>query len=106
VSAGISVDELDKVVLGAGALVREWLRGALLEVFDGGVGLDALGFGGGLGVVSLGIDLGDQDAGLGGVVVGEGFPSGSEALAVCSFPLALPNSQRIVKWTYGRTMAQ
>ena len=36
----------------------------------------------GLGVLGFGVNLGDQDAGLGDEVVGEGFPDGSESLAV------------------------
>jgi hypothetical protein len=89
VRAGVSVDELDEVLLGAGTLVRERLGGALLEVLDGGVGLDALLFGDGLAVGRFGVDLRDQDAGLSCEVVGEGFPGRSQALAVYMPQLAI-----------------
>lgn len=36
----------------------------------------------GLGVLSFGVDLGDDNVGLEGEVVGEGFPGRSEGLAV------------------------
>lgn len=83
----IRVDELNKVLLGTGALIWQRLSGALLEVLDSRVGGDALFGGDGLAVLGFGIDLGDEDAGLECEVVGEGFPDGSEALAVYISPL-------------------
>jgi hypothetical protein len=83
VGASIGVQELDKVLLGAAALVGESLGAALLEVLDCGVGLDALLGCEGFGVLGFGIDLGDQDIRLTGEGVGEGLPDGGEGLAVC-----------------------
>jgi hypothetical protein len=70
-STSIGVDELNKVLLGAGTFVWERLGGSFLEVLDGGVRLDALLFGEGLAVLSLGVDLSNEDACLGSEVVGE-----------------------------------
>ena len=80
--ASVGVEEVDEVLLGAGASVWEGLSGSLGEVLDGGVGRDALLLSEGLGVLGFRVNLGDQNAGLGDEVVGEGFPDGSESLAV------------------------
>ena len=85
VGSSVGVDELDKVLLGASALVWEGLGGALLEVLDGGVRADALLGSNGLGVLGFGVDLGDQDAGLEGKISRNLLPGGGEALAVCTF---------------------
>lgn len=82
VGACVCVEEVDEVLLGAGALVGEGLAAALLEVLDGGVGLDALVLCESFGVLGFGIDLCDEDGGLSGEVVGEGLPDGSKRLAV------------------------
>ena len=82
VSAGLLVDELDEGLLGASAGVVLGLGGALGEELDGRVSGDALFLGQGTGVLGFGIDLGDNDVGLAGVVIGEGLPGGGEALAV------------------------
>lgn len=85
VGASVGVEEVDEVLLGAGASVWEGLGGTLGEVLDGGVGRDALLLSESLGVFSFSVNLGDQDAGLRDKVVGEGFPDGGEGLAVCVF---------------------
>lgn len=59
VGAGVGVEEVDEVFLCAGAFVGERLGAALGEVFDGGVGLDALVLCEGFGVLGFGVDLGD-----------------------------------------------
>lgn len=84
VSASVGVEEVNEVLLGAAALVWESLGAALLEVLDGGVGLNALLGCESLGVLGFGVDLGDQNAGLIDEVVGEGLPDGCESLAVCN----------------------
>lgn len=82
VSAGLLVDELDKGLLRASTGVGLGLGGALGEEFDGGVTGDTLLLGQGAGVFRFSIDLGDNDVGFECVVIGEGFPNGSEGLAV------------------------
>lgn len=82
VSAGLLVDELDKGLLRASTGVGLGLGGALGEELDGGVSGDTLLLGQGTGVFRFSIDLGDNDVGFEGVVIGEGFPGGNEALAV------------------------
>lgn len=82
VSAGLLVDELDKGLPRASTGVGFGLGGALGEELDGGVSGDTLLLGQGTGVFRFSIDLGDNDVGFEGVVIGEGFPGGSEALAV------------------------
>jgi hypothetical protein len=82
--AGVRVQEVDEVLLGAGAFVRVGLDAALLEVLDGGVGLDALFLCERFGVLGFGVDLCDQDVGLGSEVVGKSLPDGRERLAVCT----------------------
>jgi len=88
VGASVGVEEVDEVLLGAATLVWESLGTALLEVLDGGVGLDALLGCEGLGVLGFGVDLGNQNAGLVDEVVGEGLPDGCESLAVCNLSAA------------------
>jgi hypothetical protein len=84
VGAGVGVQEVDEVLLGAGAFVWVGLDAALLEVLDGGVGLDALFLCERFGVLGFGVDLCDQDVGLGSEVVGKSLPDGRERLAVCT----------------------
>lgn len=93
--AGVGVDELDEVLLGAGSLVRQRLGGPLLEVLDGRVGLDALLFGEGFAGGGFGVDLGDQNARFGRKGVGKGFPDGGEALAVLNAESASRTSERV-----------
>jgi hypothetical protein len=83
VGARVLVEVLDEGVLRAATLVQDRLGGALLEELDGRVRGNALLGGKGLCVLSLGINLGDQDVGLVDEVVGEGLPDGGEGLAVC-----------------------
>lgn len=83
VSAGLFVQEVKEGLLRAGALVGFGFLGALGEELDSGVSGDALFSGEGLRVFGFSVDLGDDDVGLGGEVVSEGFPGRSEALAVC-----------------------
>ena len=75
--AGLFVEEFDKVFLRPSTVVVFWSGGALGEVFDGGVGLDALVLSRRFGVFGLGIDFGDEDGGFGGEVRRDGFPDGS-----------------------------
>jgi hypothetical protein len=82
VRAGVGVEEVDKVLLCAAAVVGERFGAALGEVLDCGVRGDALGCGEGLCIFGFGVDFGDEDGGLGGEVVGEGLPDGGEGLAV------------------------
>lgn len=81
--ACLLVDEVDKVVLGAAALVVFRGGAALGEELDGRVGLDALVLGCLLCVGGFGVDFGDDDGGfLGGEGRGEGFPGWGEGFAV------------------------
>lgn len=81
--ARLLVDEVDKVVLGATALVVFRGGAALREELDGRVGLDALVLGRLLCVGGLGVDFGDDDGGfLRGEGRGEGFPGRGEGFAV------------------------
>lgn len=82
VGTGLLVNELDKGIFGASTGVVLGLGGALGEELDGRVSGDALLLGQGTGILGFGIDLGDNDVGFADVVIGEGFPSRSEALAV------------------------
>lgn len=82
VSAGLLIDELDESLLGASAGVVLSLGGALGEELDGRVSGDALFLGQGTGVLGFSIDLGNNNVGLAGVVVGEGLPGGGKGLAV------------------------
>ena len=76
------VDELDKGLLRSCTGVRLGLGGALGEELDCRETGNTLFLGEGAGVLSLGVDLGDNNAGLKGEVLGEGFPGRSEGLAV------------------------
>lgn len=84
-SAGLFVEELDECLFATGSLVRDGLLGTLGEVLDGGVRLDALVLSRSLGVGGFGVDLGDEDGGLGGEVVSKSLPDRGKALAVCAF---------------------
>lgn len=83
VSAGLLVDVCNQGLLGAATLVRNSFGGTLGEELDGGVGLDALVLCRGLCVWCFGVNLGDQDSGLGLEVVGELLPDRSQRFAVC-----------------------
>jgi hypothetical protein len=83
VGTSVGVEEVDEVLLRAAALVWKSFGAALLEVLDGGVGLDALLLCEGLGVLGFGVNLSNQDIRLVDEVVCEGLPDGGESLAVC-----------------------
>lgn len=76
------VDELDEVDLSAPTSVGLGFFGALGEELDGWVAGDALLLGRSLGVLSFGINLGNEDAGLVTEVVGDLLPDWCEALAI------------------------
>lgn len=82
VGTSLLVDELNKGLLGACAGVRLGLGGALGEELDGRESGDTLFLGQGTGVLSFGVDLGNNNVGLEGEVLGECFPGRSEGLAV------------------------
>lgn len=82
VGTSLLVDELDKGLLGASAGVRLSLGRALREELDGRESGNTLFLAQGTGVLSFSVDLGDNNVGLEGEVVGEGFPGRSEGLAV------------------------
>lgn len=106
--AGLGVEELGEVGLGAAAGVDLALGGAGGVELDGREAGDGLGGAEGLGGLGVAVDLCNQDVGLGLEGLGEGFPGGSEVLAVCSGDLALAAVMKhdAVRWkggTYGRT---
>jgi hypothetical protein len=101
VGAGVGVQEVDEVLLGAGAIVWGGLGAALLEVLDGGVGLNALLGCKGFGVLGFGVDLSDQDIGLVDEGVGKRLPDGGESLAV--YILSAMGWVENVEITYVRT---
>lgn len=82
VGAGLGVQEVNEGLLRACALVGFGVVGALGKELDGGEAGDALFAGESLCVLSFSVDLRDHDAGFEDVVVGEGFPGRSKALAV------------------------
>jgi hypothetical protein len=75
VGAGLVVQEGDEVGLGAAALVGDGFLGALGEEFDRRVSGDTLLLGNSLGVLSFGVNLGDDDVWVAGEVVGKIFPN-------------------------------
>jgi hypothetical protein len=82
VCTSLLVDELDKGLLRSWAGVRLGLSGALGEELDCREAGNTLFLGEGAGVLGFGVDLGDNNTGLKGEVLGEGFPGRSEGLAV------------------------
>lgn len=82
VSTSLLVDELDKGLLGACAGVGLGFGGALGEELDGRESGNTLFLAQSTGILGFGVDLGDNNVGLEGEVVGEGFPDRSEGLAV------------------------
>lgn len=82
--AGLAVEELNEGLLAATTLVVLGSSAALGEELDSGIRANVVLGGGGLAVLALGIDLGDQDVVLAGEVLGEGLPGGGKALAVYS----------------------
>lgn len=104
--AGFDVEELDKIGLATGTIVELGLGLARGEELDGGVRLDALLLRDALAVLSLNIDLGDNNMGLVGKGEGEVLPDRGEVLAVCE---QLAKIQRLAgnnRVTYGRTREQ
>lgn len=81
--AGPLVNPVKERLLGAAAAVDLGLGGALGEPLDSRVRGDALGGGGALAVLGLGIDLSDQNVVIQDEVLGNALPNRGEALAIC-----------------------
>ena len=79
-----SVHERQEILLGAASRIILGRGGAPGEELDGGIGFDALLLSGSLCIFGFGVNLGDEDFGLGDVVLGYRLPNWSQALAVYS----------------------
>lgn len=112
VGTSLLVQEGHQVFLGAAAVVGLALLAAGGEELNGRIGAHALLLGGGLAVLGISINLGDDDVDLVLEIVGELLPGGCEVLAVCRRRNRVSeqkNEASIGGWkttTYVRTMAQ
>lgn len=88
-SSGLLVQEVNESLFGSGALVRDRFCRALREELDCWVAGDTLFFGESAGVLAFGVDLCDDNIGLEGEVISEGFPGRSQGFAICSIQLAI-----------------
>ena len=71
------VHESQQILLRATAFVSFGGSRALGKIFDCRVGTNALFFSSGFGILGFGIDFGDQNVGLGSVVLCDGLPDRS-----------------------------
>lgn len=88
VGTGLLVEEGNKGLLRTATVVVLGSGAALGEELDGGIRGHTIIVGGGLAVLSLGINLGNDDVGLVGEGGGKRLPSGGKALAVYGAELA------------------
>jgi hypothetical protein len=85
VGAGLLVDELDEVLLGAAALVDLALLVSGGEELDGGISSDSMCLGSLLSTRGVGIDLGNNNVLVTNEIGRKGLPGRGEVLAVCNW---------------------
>ena len=104
--AGLLVQELDEIGLGAATVVILGGGASLGEKLDRGEAGNAVLLSGLLAVGGIRINLGDGDLGLAGKGSGELLPGRSEVLAVLKFVSTWLSRCMDLEITYGRTREQ